>query len=179
MTERIPLAVEGVPTGDGRLLEPGALHWPDEPVPVTMNVPDEQYLSSVVGQATNFSREDGVISADITLDPKWEGSIRNHSAQIAVHHVHKTISDDLFRVHRCDLTNVHLMPGFTNAWPQLDHRLLEDGDVHPEWEALLLAYLRGDSDLLDFQGKPIPQRLRDLLTYGINGPTEDKDPHRA
>jgi hypothetical protein len=178
VTERIPLAVEGVPTGDGRLLEPGSLRWPDEPVPVTMATPGEEALSSVVGWASNFGREDGVVSADITLEAKWEGSIRNHSAQIAVHHVHKTDSDGLMRVHGCDLMNVHLMPGFTNAWPQLDHRMLEDGDRAPAWEGILLDYLHGRTAILDFKGNEVPARLRLLLSDAYTGSLHHgEDPH--
>lgn len=175
MTERIPLAVEGVPTGDGRLLLPGALRWPDEGVSVTLNVPKEggPSLSEVVGHADNFGRVDGVISADVSLFAGWERSIRNHSAQISVHHVHRTEADGLLRIHRCDLVNVHLMPGFTNAWPQLDHRLLEEGDQRqPPWERALLDYLHERTDRLDFKGNDIPNRLADLLEHGIGG-----DPH--
>ena len=177
--QRVPLAVEGVPTGDGRLLLPGALRWPDEGVPVTMPTANAngQTVSQVVGWATNFSRDDGVISGDVTLEDTWEGSIRNHSAQIAVHHVHKTEADGVLRIHGCDLTNVHLMPGFTNAWPQLDHRLLEDGDTPPLWERVLLDWLHGRSNLLDFGGEHIPSRLESLLRHGINGPAEEGDPH--
>ena len=54
---------EGEDFGDGRIVEIGAIKWPDR-VPVTMQGTNHE----VIGYAENFHRtEDGVIMADITV----------------------------------------------------------------------------------------------------------------
>jgi len=62
MTRHV-VAIEGRPSGDGRLIEVGALVWEHDPIPVT-----DLEGAGILGKATDFRREDdGSITADVYL----------------------------------------------------------------------------------------------------------------
>lgn len=68
---RVAIYYEGIPSTDGRYIEPGALTFP-ESVPVTVAVRGSDLLQ-LIGTAANFRREeDGSISADFDLSPQIE-----------------------------------------------------------------------------------------------------------
>jgi hypothetical protein len=53
--ERVPIAIEGRPTVDGRLIEVGALWWVEAPVPVLGKAP----ARGKIGWASKFERPKG------------------------------------------------------------------------------------------------------------------------
>ena len=46
---------------------------------------------------------------------------------------------------------------------------VDDLDAHVEWAAILIGYLIGETDVLDFQGRPIPPRLTQILERAFWG----------
>lgn len=162
---RIDLAIEGKETPDGRIIVQGALHWPeDETVPVTMQVGREMLA---VGKAGTFRRqEDGTISAFVEVEEEYASTLRHRSVQIAVDRVHSTEDEGLLTVRSARLTNVHLMPGFTNAWPDLDKRLLDEQPTVPsrgltdEDLACAWAEYRKDCGVSDFSAAAAHKAFR-------------------
>lgn len=64
------VAVEGVPTGDGRMIAEGALRWGDLPLPLRWAREDEggHYGAVVVGRITTLRRAGGIIEASGDFD---------------------------------------------------------------------------------------------------------------
>ena len=62
-SEEIPVALEGVETTDGRVIEPGALALPIGAVPVTG--PGPQGAQSVIGRALGFRRDGDRFAFDL------------------------------------------------------------------------------------------------------------------
>src|SRR5690349_22779642 len=103
-TTEIPVALEGVETGDGRLVEPEALTLPIGAVPVTG--PGPQGLNSVVGKAVGFRREGDTIFATIDL---FEGDLPdNYSPAIDIDDVGLVERDGLTVVVKGRVRMVHL-----------------------------------------------------------------------
>ena len=70
MKRRI-VAVEGRPTGDGRLIAGGALWWNDGPIPIMAREDgsEDHWGAVIVGKATALRREDdGTITALLDTD---------------------------------------------------------------------------------------------------------------
>jgi hypothetical protein len=65
MNERIPLLVEGIDTTDGWYILPGAIHWPDEPLPIIEYVDGE---SHIIGTVTDIRREGNLITGVVDVE---------------------------------------------------------------------------------------------------------------
>lgn len=120
---RVAVAVEGRPTTDGRLIEHGALTFPDEPVPVTG--PPREFLSSVLGSATNFGRDDGdgVVWCDITLMAGREVPLRYTPAlDVRDPDFHRPDGDEgVLALRSARVASVHLLTGADrSAWAELN-----------------------------------------------------------
>lgn len=61
------LAVEGQETSDGRLIERGALTWPDDPIPVHLG-----FGGPIIGRAENIARVGDEIVCEIELPDRVE-----------------------------------------------------------------------------------------------------------
>lgn len=69
--KRRGVAVEGRPTGDGRLIAGGALWWNDGPIPIMAREDgsEDHWGAVIVGKATDLRREDdGTITALLHID---------------------------------------------------------------------------------------------------------------
>lgn len=71
------IAIEGTPTGDGRLLENGALFWETLPIPLIWDRDDGDHSGLVVGTVTNIWRENnGEVRAEGTLSESQDDITR-------------------------------------------------------------------------------------------------------
>lgn len=71
------IAVEGEPTGDGRLIAAGALTWPDHPLPLTHEIDGE-----TIGTVEEISRDGDLIRASGTIKDASYGYI--HSVGVSL-----------------------------------------------------------------------------------------------
>lgn len=72
------IAIEGQPTGDGRMLENGALWWENLPIPLIWDRQEGDHSAMVVGTVTNIFRDEttGNIHAEGTLSESEDAETR-------------------------------------------------------------------------------------------------------
>lgn len=59
------ITIEGQPTGDGRLIELGALEWDAGPWPVIWDREDSDHSGMTVGYMTRIWRDGGLVRGDV------------------------------------------------------------------------------------------------------------------
>jgi hypothetical protein len=124
------IAIEGSPTGDGRMLETGALRWETLPIPLIWDRQDGDHSGQVVGSVTNIWRDEatGSILA--------EGDL--------------SYSDDLETAAAVERVRELLTDGAVGVSVGLDSETVElrvDPDLLPEDADALLAAIGGDASL--------------------------------
>ena len=120
----IPLCIEGKQTVDGRYLVPGALRFPEGPVPVT--TPGPRHGNEVVGKAEGFRRgEDGVVYGTVTLEAGSPIDLDNVNSHIEVSDPEYDdrggpgVGTRPLVIERGTLRGVYLSAG-PGGWPQID-----------------------------------------------------------
>jgi hypothetical protein len=112
---RVPVALEGKESVDGRLVEQDALILPIGPVPVTHG--DDHRL---VGKALGFERDHGTIyarfdiEADADVPPTWTPSLSTDDLDL------DTSRDDLMVIRRARIRGVHLLNDGGSMWPEIN-----------------------------------------------------------
>jgi len=100
---RGPLVTEGVQTGDGRVIEPGAVTWPELPLPFGFIVGGDQHVNAVmqapqVGIIESISRaENGDLIGEGQIDdgqPDGVELVRRMDAGLASHGSRQLVSID-------------------------------------------------------------------------------------
>jgi hypothetical protein len=124
------IAIEGSPTGDGRMLETGALRWETLPIPLIWDREEGDHSGQVVGSVTNIWRDSdtGAIMA--------EGDL--------------SISDDEMTSAAVARVRELLTEGAVGVSVGLDSETVEfraDPDLLPEEDEVLIAALGGDATL--------------------------------
>jgi hypothetical protein len=114
LARRTEVAIEGKPSVDGRLVEPGALKWPMDPVPVRAGGAE---AAVIVGKADRFARDRGTVSCRVLLR---EGAVgREHNAHLDVRLDKSRREDALLVVEDAKILGLYLTPA-PGAWPELD-----------------------------------------------------------
>jgi len=135
---RVDFAVEGLPSADGRYVAPGALRFPDAPVPVTartFGADDPRGVAlGIVGKAEAFERrEGGLVSALVTLREGADPALLGMNTHMEVDDVTYGESGvDRLTFGSARVRGLFLSPG-PSAWPDLD--VAPAGPCHPYDEA--------------------------------------------
>jgi len=124
------IAIEGSPTGDGRMLETGALRWETLPIPLIWDREEGDHSGQVVGAVTNIWRdtESGSVMA--------EGDL--------------SVSDDEMTAAAVARVRELLTDGAVGVSVGLDSETVEwrvDPDLLPEDADVLIAAIGGDASL--------------------------------
>lgn len=122
------IAYEGVDHGFGYILAPGALKFPEGPVPLTWNF-DHSNPASVWGHADDFRREeDGSITAEITfvddVTEKIDKICGDVGATFWANKIHRNIKTDPTTVVTGHIKAAYLSPSV--PW-RLSKKEEEDG----------------------------------------------------
>jgi hypothetical protein len=120
--KRVDLCYEGLATRDGRRVEPGALRFWDDYVPVTAR--DGGHLNEVVGRASAFERrevEEGrnVVSAVVELRAGLMYEVDAVNRHVELTDVDMREEGDLYVVTGAVLRGIFLSRG-PGGWPTLD-----------------------------------------------------------
>ncbi len=120
------LTVEGTPTGDGRLIDRGALYWDDDPLPLIWDRTDGDHTGMTVGSVTRIWRDPGDDFDLIRGEGDFSAS-DDEATQAAVVRVRELLDE-----------------GAVGVSVALDH---EDRELRAKADLVVVAVLTGDASL--------------------------------